>query len=454
MIALLQLAPTARILLIGGLSVGLLLASATPTTAATGITTAITGTVISEGGEGLPGVTVTLNSPTIAEVTTVTDETGRFRFTNLPPGEYTLRVHADGFQVSTRTITTHIAATAADLTIELYTRLATAPEAPYTVVRVHYGTNRMPVQHRTLSTDYTARPGPLSFGSATVSIPKDHRIGDWEQALTAGTARQEHHVMLLTIERRSVGRFTNGIRERVERSAKQEAFVFVHGYNTSFQDALTRTALLAYDLKFDGAPITFAWPSRAALLRYPADEEAAQSSVDYLAEFLAIVARDSGATRIHLIAHSMGNRVLLEALRSLQQQNRAPANVAQLVLTAPDVNVVRFKQLLTPLRTLAQRTTLYASTKDKALRISKWFHDYSRAGEAGAHITILEGVDTVDVSSVDTSLIGHAYFGDNRSVITDLYDLVRNSTPPGNRLCLSPRPRNRPRWWAFNRCRP
>jgi esterase/lipase superfamily enzyme len=414
----------------------------------------ISGSVATEDGEALPGITVTVTAEHLVDSrVAITDEQGRFFITNLTPGEYAISADAQGFQVTTRRITATVGATS-PITITMYPRLGPIAEQPFTIVRVHYGTNRTKIVHARGRTEYTPRPGPLSFGTATVSIPRDHRLGDWEQPLAAGTARQHLHVVLLSITPRNKVAFTSAVRDRVKESAKGEALVFVHGYNTSFQDAITRTALLAYDLKFDGAPIVFTWPSRAALLRYPADEEAAHASIEDLAAFLELVAAESGATKVHLIAHSMGNRVMLEALRLLQQRDAAPANLAHLILTAPDVNIVRFEQLITHVHKLSERTTLYASAKDKALRISKWFHTYERAGQGGERLRLFEGVDTIDVSAVDTSFTGHAYFGDNRSVVTDLYDLIRNGTPPTERICLSPRPPATPRWWTFDRCRP
>ena len=45
---------------------------------------------------------------------------------------------------------------------------------------------------------------------------------------------------------------------------------------------------------------------------------------------------------------------------------------------------------------------------------------YRRAGDSGDDITLFKGIDTIDVSSVDTNLIGHFYYGDNRSVLSEL----------------------------------
>lgn len=105
-------------------------------------TTSITGSVIDETGAGRPGVTITITSPAmIGERTTVTDETGAFRFTNLPPGRYQLRADLPAFASTTRTVEARLGQAASLLIAFLGT--STMPnDPPFTIVRVDYGTNR------------------------------------------------------------------------------------------------------------------------------------------------------------------------------------------------------------------------------------------------------------------------------------------------------------------------
>lgn len=49
---------------------------------------------------------------------------------------------------------------------------------------------------------------------------------------------------------------------RIKASTGKRAFIFVHGYNVTFEDAAKRTAQISYDLAFDGAPIFYSWPSQ------------------------------------------------------------------------------------------------------------------------------------------------------------------------------------------------
>lgn len=416
-------------------------------------TTTISGTVSDTDGGLLPGVTVTISGHAFHPTSsTVTDAAGRFRFDGLPVGEYTLHVELTGFTTYTRRVTASAGASVQvdiKLPVPVTETITVTGSTPplFTVVRVYYGTNRAMTANRQTRYSYNGAHSSLTFGNATVSIPHDHRLGEWERPLVGFRERQEAHVILLTVIPQRRDEFASALREA---TSGREALVFVHGYNTSFSEAIQRTALLAYDLEFDGTPIAFTWPSRDGFFRYNADEEAASASIHDLEEFLTIVARESGATRIHLVAHSMGNRVLLEALHALQQRNAAPPNLANLILAAPDVNVVRFHHLLTSVRHLAQRSTLYASNRDKALRFSKWFHDYRRAGQAGRDVIVLSGVETIDVSRVDTSFVAHSYYAENKSVVADLYALITSDAPAAERECLEPHLRNQLTYWVFD----
>lgn len=67
-----------------------------------------------------------------------------------------------------------------------------------------------------------------------------------------------------------------------------------------------------------------------------------------------------------------------------------------------------FLQLTSRIRAPADRVTLYASSYDIAISLSKKFHTYPPAGESGEDIVVVKGLDTVDASSVDTSVTGHS----------------------------------------------
>ncbi|MEM9413769.1 MAG: alpha/beta hydrolase, partial [Planctomycetota bacterium] len=140
----------------------------------------------------------------------------------------------------------------------------------------------------------------------------------------------------------------------------------------------------------------------------------------------------------HLVAHSMGNRALLQAIDRMAVADKSNNKVfGQLVMAAPDVSARDFRFRYVPSAiTLADSVTLYASSKDRALLASTEIHGHNRAGLAGENLVVMAGLDTIDVSEIDTSLIGHSYYGDHPELIKDLRALVELSQPAAKRSWL------------------
>lgn len=302
---------------------------------------------------------------------------------------------------------------------------------------------------------YGGARGELKFGTCEVSIPKDHQVGRVEAPSLMRLEFQadpEKHVKLLAVDELPEQQFFDRLRQRVSDSAVKQAFVFVHGYNVSFDDAVRRTAQLAFDLNFDGAPICYSWPSQAEYLGYSTDEGNVIWTESDLERFLLEILNRSGAERIHLIAHSMGNRALTEVLQRMSWGMESDEPLFdEVVLTAPDVDADHFRRDLVPdIVKTARRVTLYASSNDEALAVSKKLHGgHPRAGESGENIVVLPEIDTIDVSAVDTSFVGHSYYGDNTTVLADLYHLIHYSRAPAERVWLKPQPFEDTNYWVF-----
>lgn len=301
---------------------------------------------------------------------------------------------------------------------------------------------------------YGNERGEVELGICEVSIPERHETGELEGPSVFRLDFHENpqrHVVLLGVTPQPAGDFFADCQTQVANSKNREAFVFVHGYNVSFEDAARRTAQLAYDLRFDGAPIFFSWPSQSGLLKYAVDETNAAWTVPHLKEFLLEVARRSGAKSIHVIAHSMGNRALTSALQSLSYELRDDAKIfREVVLTAPDIDADVFRRDIAPaIVKTAQRVTLYASSKDEALALSRKFHGYPRAGDSGSDLVVVPGIDTIDVSAVDTSLLGHSYYSSNDSVLADLTQLLLEDKPPQERPWLRAAQAGALRYWVL-----
>jgi len=315
-------------------------------------------------------------------------------------------------------------------------------EAPgrYPVVRVFYATNRGATGAALPSAPFDARRGRMSYGSTDVSIPLDHKVGEVERPSFLSLKwleDAESHVTVRSLRSETPDSFIANIRRRVEKGKDHDAFIFVHGYNVDFLEAVRRTAQMAFDLDFRGVPILFSWPSGGRIEDYLRDETNVEWAQRDLQELLETLRRTSGTQVIDLIAHSMGSRALTRALIAARTGKPGEAVFRNLILAAPDIDADVFRRDILPrLREAGTRVTLYASNQDAALAASKKVHGYRRAGDAEGGPLVEPGMDTIDASGGDASLLGHSYFADVRSVLSDLRALLVANLGPDLRPTL------------------
>ncbi|MHB8971776.1 MAG: alpha/beta hydrolase [Pirellulaceae bacterium] len=306
---------------------------------------------------------------------------------------------------------------------------------------------------------YGNQRGELQVGTCRVSIPWTHEVGQVEQpSLLRLEVRDDvrKHVVLHETNRQEDSEFYRQLRDQVLAASRPEVFVFVHGYNVTFEGAARRTAQIAFDVQFAGASVFFSWPSQGGLLQYTVDENNVEWAVPHLKQFLLEVTRRSGAQSVNLIAHSMGNRALTAALRELQLQlGEEAALFNQIILAAPDIDAEIFRRDLAPaLVKSAERVTLYASSNDQALVASKRVHGYARAGDSGDDLVVIPGLETIDVSRLAaTSLLGHSYYGSSNPILLDIRQLIEFALPAAQRPGLLPQSYGELTYWMFEKMR-
>ena len=136
-------------------------------------------------------------------------------------------------------------------------------EASYATVRVFFATDRNLTSSADPKEMFGTERSALRYGTSEVSIPRNHRMGEleapsiWRLEFREDPAK---HVVLQKTTVTSEDAFYADLAARVRRSEAANAFVFVHGYTVTFEDAARRTAQITYDLGFDGAPTFYSWP--------------------------------------------------------------------------------------------------------------------------------------------------------------------------------------------------
>ena len=322
---------------------------------------------------------------------------------------------------------------------------ATEKPTEWQVVPVFYGTDRERIPNEKRADYNELRAHRLELGRALVTIPKNHEIPNIERPwalhlwyfgdVFEGTEDPKEHFTLQEVKALSKRGLLALVRERLAASSrfKNQAIVFVHGYNTSFDNALYRTAQIANDLHFDGAPFVYSWPSGGAIATYGWDRESAEGARPQLREFLDVVTKETKAKSISIIAHSMGNIALLDVLREMNRDKPAGVVINQIILAAPDVSVDDFAALAKSIKGISKGVTLYASSNDRALEASRGFWGSYRIGDVSpAGPALTPGVETIDVTAASTEVfaLNHSSYAQNSDLLGDVEALIEHGVHP------------------------
>ncbi len=185
--------------------------------------------------------------------------------------------------------------------------------------------------------------------------------------------------------------------------------IFIHGFDNSFENALTRAAFNQQWLEQSGVAgasatvVAFSWPSRGRLIGIPfpdyfykQDQTKAGLSAFHLQSFFAnlqpvIEAARAKGNRVFLLAHSMGNWALQGAIESWFAHGRGDAPLFdEAILAAADEIYTSFEYppdgRLTGLDQLARRVSIYYSQRDDVLKLSMAINNgVRRLGQEGPH---------------------------------------------------------------------
>ena len=326
----------------------------------------------------------------------------------------------------------------------------------FTTVMVFFATDRNRRSIQNVKAKFGDKRSRLRYGTCTVSIPGIHQIGELEAP--SFWRRLEFrelpwkHVVLLDAKICKKDDFFAELTLKVKSSRKKHAFLFIHGFNVTFEDAARRTAQMANDLEFDGAPVFYSWPSRGKTIPYTVDEQSIEWTWKNVRTFLEDFLIQSNAENVYLIAHSMGNRALVKAVNCLMVERPDLKNrITEIILTAPDIDAEVFMRDIAPEFAKAGRpVTLYASSNDVALAASKRVHGYARAGDSGPGLVITFGIETIDASDVDTDFFGHMHMS-TRTVLSDISYLIGKGLRPDERYGLNAVTVAAGRYWVFRK---
>jgi esterase/lipase superfamily enzyme len=165
--------------------------------------------------------------------------------------------------------------------------------------------------------------------------------------------------------------------------------------------------------------MVFSWPSRAKLFDYGYDRESAMWSRDALQQVLDGLMASPSVGRIHIVAHSIGTMLTMEALRQFYADHGSAAadRIGAVVFASPDIDMDVFASSVVRIGQLAPKITLITSANDRALALSGWMAGgITRVGAAHKAQLVKLGLRVIDASEQGWGIINHDLFLSNERI--------------------------------------
>ncbi len=319
-----------------------------------------------------------------------------------------------------------------------------ADEVQQVLVPVYFITDRNIVASTDSSAVFGPDRGEVQQGVTQVALTS-RRHADAVLAEPAGWQSYDRRIsrdILLDTALLSEQEFYAGLLDSAEQtSEKATLVVYIHGYNRSYESAVLDTADLMYEINLSYPLVLYSWPSGGSVLSYASDLVNTDWSTYHLSAFLEKLLDNEAIGKLHIIAHSLGNRALLNSLKYLtdSQKLSTPEKIGQLILFAPDVDADIFSRDYLPvLASLADRTSLYVNAKDVPLQTSNRLNRYQRLGNASEKVFIASGVETVEISDAVTIFNSHDAHLEIPRVQQDLHALLNLQQAAAQRKTLAP----------------
>jgi len=198
-----------------------------------------------------------------------------------------------------------------------------------------------------------------------------------------------------------------------------DVLIYVHGFNQTFETAALDAAQLSDAIKFRGRTMVFSWPSKAGLFDYAYDRESAMFSRDDFERVLSSIVSAPAASRVHIVAHSMGTMLTLESLRQLYARygDTVTSRIGAVVFAAPDIDMDVFSSAISRIGPLAGKITVITSTNDRALALSGGIAGGMTRVGAAEKAAIERLVRVIDASDAGWGIINHDLFLWNAEVL-------------------------------------
>ena len=330
-----------------------------------------------------------------------------------------------------------------------------------------FETGDAPVEDR-----YTSDRGEgLSFGTFDTRIQPSLGLG----MLLDGTDWfQNEEIRITDVSKLDSEDMLEQLRNVVDRTSGRSLLIVIHGFRERFSSALRKTAFIASVLDIDTPVLVFDWPANqgSSLRGYRASRELADASGADLARALEVIVSEIQPDNLALVANSMGGEVVVSAFNLLYENPDfadSDVEIDHVVLTAPDVDHTAFnEQFKHEIKAFAEDLTVYVSSNDRALLISRLINRGERVGESTLSPDMLDEavmisrlvdpdsdlISLVDVTPVNRTRNFHNFSLETPEFYDDLYlRLTTEERAPRSRRLYRVRTPDGSDYWVLTRGR-
>ncbi len=313
----------------------------------------------------------------------------------------------------------------------------------------------------------------LTFGRFDTSIEPSLGIGmlinptDWFQ---------NEEIQLQDVQTVERDAFIVELSEQVRNSPYTSLLLNINGFRERFPSALRKTAFVAHVLDIDTPVLVFDWPGdQGSTPRgYRRAQQVARASGEELADLIRLIVDEIQPERLWVLANSMGAEVVVSAFSTLAHEPGLAdleTEIEDVVLTAPDVSHEEFgRQFADEINVLAKNLTVYVSSNDRALLMSRVLNRDRRLGESTVNpdnpdqsdealkaFQLIspdsERVTLVDVTPVNRTRNFHNFSLETPEFFDDLYLRLINTETPKSRLHYRIRSAGGRDYWVLTRGR-
>jgi esterase/lipase superfamily enzyme len=356
-----------------------------------------------------------------------------------------------------------------------FRRMVVTQKAEQGLFQFFYVSNRQPdVPDGEIEQRFTSeRQATLNFGYFNTRIEPSLGLG---MIIDPSKWFLNEEIQLVDVQAQEKEAFLTMLREQIQASSYQSLLVVVHGFREGYPSALRKTAFLAHVLDINTPVLVFDWPGDqgSSLRGYRRARQVAEESGAELARTLELIIKEVQPERLWLLANSMGGQVVADAFSLLHQDADfadSHTEIENVVLTAPDVDHETFNnRFKLDILDLAQNVTVYVSSNDRALLVSRLINRGLRLGEstldpanpgqvqsALEYSELLEPgsgrLSLVDVTPVNRTRNFHNFSLETPEFFDDLFLRLTNAETPRSRLQYRVRTPRGAEYWILSRGR-